>query len=171
VRPRILGISRRPGAVRKVMIMPNGVSVPSDFPQVLITVSNNPSRGYLFLENALDGVPPYTMILDNSGLPVWYQRGRLFDLKVQNNGTITYGRFNDAGLATFYAVDQNFEPIQTYVTTNGYQTDPHELKVLPDGRYFMIGYRDNTVDMSKYIAGGAIADVIETVIQGFTAGR
>src|SRR5579859_3491985 len=169
MQPRISATPGRRRAGRKAMVLSNGVSVPSDFPQVLITANTNPSPGYLFLENALDGVPPYTMMLDNSGLPVWYQRGRLLDLKIQKNGMITYGCLDDAGLATFYGCDQNFNLVRTYATSNGYLTDPYELKILPDGTYFLIGYRHNTVDMSQYITNGPIADVIETVIQEFTS--
>lgn len=49
----------------KAIVMSNGLYVPSDCPQVLITVNTNPSPGYLFLENALDGVAPYMMNLAN----------------------------------------------------------------------------------------------------------
>jgi len=151
----------------KAMLMPNGVSVPSDFPQVVITVNTNPSPGYLFLENGLDGVPPYTMLLDNNGFPVWYSRGRMYDFKVQKNGMITWCRSDDTGFAAF---DQNFNYLKTYLTTNGYLTDSHELKVLADGTYFMIGYWNNTVDMSQYLLGGAPGSTVrETVVQEFTA--
>ena len=155
------------GLGQKAMRLANGVSVPSDFPSVVITVNTNPSPGYLFLENGLDGVPPYTMMLDNNGLPVWYRRGRMYDFKVQPNGMITWCLSDDTG---FPAFDQNFNYIKTYATTNGYSTDGHELKVLPDGRYFLIGYQTNSVDMSQYIYGlYEEAIVRETVVQEFTA--
>lgn len=152
---------------RKAMVLANGVSVPGDFPQVVITVNTNPSPGYLFLENALDGVPPYTMMLDNNGLPVWYRRGRMYDFKIQKNGTITWALSDDTG---FPAFDLNFKYLRTYAATNGYLTDSHDLKVLADGSYYLIGYRNNVVDMSQYLYGGATnATVRETVVQGFTA--
>ena len=148
------------------VIMPNGVSVPSDFPTVTITVNTNPSPGDLFLENGLNGVPPYTMILDNDGNPVWYRRGRMYDFKIQKNGMITWCIQDAAG---FPAFDQDFNYLRTYSTTNGYLTDGHELKVLSDGSYYMIGYRVNTVDLSQYVNGGTkAASVRETVLQGFT---
>ena len=168
VRPKPNVLTRKT-TVRKAMTMPNGVSVPSDFPQVSITVNSNASPGYLFLENALNGVPPYTMMLDNDGLPVWYRQGRMFDFKIQKNGMITWCQEDDAGLATFSAFDQNFNYLRSYATTNGYLTDGHDLKILPDGRYFIIGYRVNLVDLSQFIIDGAPVDVIETVVQGFTA--
>jgi hypothetical protein len=161
--------SVRPKVKAAAVMQSNGVSVPSDFPAVLITASTNPSPGYLFLENALDGVPPYTMMLDNNGLPVWYHRGRMFDFKVQKNGVITSCSYDDSGAASFTAFDQNFNYLQTYVTTNGYSTDGHELKIQPDGTYFMIGFQVTSVDLSQYVPGGPIADVTETVLQEFTA--
>lgn len=161
--------SRQRDRGRKTMTMANGVSVPSDFPQVVITANTNPSPGYLFLENAMDGVPPYTMMLDNAGLPVWYIQGRKSDFKVQKNGMITWCSQDDAGLYSFSGFDQNFNFVRTFSTTNGYLTDGHELKILPDGRYFMIGFRINPVDLGQFIADGGLVPVAETVVQGFTA--
>ena len=155
----------KPGAIANVTVLSNGVSIPSDFPQIVVTVNTNPSPGFLFLENGLNGVPPYTMIVDNSGLPVWYRRGRMFDFKIQKNGTITW--CDGTG---FFAFDQNFNYLKTYLATNGYATDGHELKVMPDGTYFLIGYRTNQVDLSQYVVGASTnALVNETVVQEFTA--
>jgi hypothetical protein len=150
--------SPKPRAVPKAMLMSNGVSVPSDFPQVVITVNNNPSPGCLFLENGI-GVPPYTMIMDNNGLPLWYTRGRMYGFKIQKNGMITWCRSDDAG---FPAFDQNFNYLKTYFTANGYLTDSHELKVMADGSYFMIGHQNCIVDS----LGSTIR---ENCVQAFTA--
>ena len=169
VSARISAIPTKGGMAKKVALMPNGVTVPSDFPQVVITANNNPSPGYLFLENALGAFPAYTMMLDNNGFPVWYQRGRMFDLKVQKNGTITWGAYDATGSVFFPATDQNFNFLQSYITTNGYQTDVHDLKVLADGTYFLIGDQTSIVDLSQYIAGGSRqAQVMESIVQGFT---
>jgi hypothetical protein len=163
------------GITKKAVTMSNGVSVPSDFPQVVITVNTNPSPGYLFLENALDGVSPYTMMLDYQGLPVWYHQGRLFDFTIQKNRQITWGTFDNGRLdsgysSTFYAFDQNFNFVRSYTTTNGYVTDGHDLKVQADGTYLMIGLRTNAVDLSQYYVGGDPNAVVEeTVIQEFTS--
>jgi len=163
---RQLNPSRR-GSFGPAVVMPNGVSVPGDFPKVVITANTNPSPGYLFLETGLDGVPPYTMMLDNNGLPVWYRRGRMYDFKIQRNGMITWALSDDTG---FPAFDQNFKYLKTFLATNGYSTDGHDLKVQPDGSYYMIGYRVNPVDLSHYVAGGSPEALErETVVQGFTA--
>ena len=53
--------------------------------------------------------------------------------------------------------DQNFENVwnyRPYYFANGYGMDPHELQVMADGSYFMVGLLSQTVDMSRYVAGG-----------------
>jgi hypothetical protein len=143
--------------VEEPIIMSNGVSVPSDFPEVLITVNNNPSPGYLFLEHA-----GFTMMLDNKGDPVWYRRGNGRDFKVQKNGMITWTRFE--------GVDENFNNPHSYWAVNGYYTDNHELQIQEDGGYLLLGFRSTTVDMTLYHASAdPNANVKETVIQEFTA--
>jgi hypothetical protein len=144
-------------ALDEPMIMPNGVSVPSDFSQIVITVNNNPSPGYLFLEHA-----GFTMMLDNNGEPVWYRRGSAWDFKVQKNGMITWTNFN--------GYDQNFNHLRSFGAVNGYNTDHHELQVHEDGGYLLLGVQGTTVDMSLYVSGGnPNAFVRETVVQEFTA--
>ena len=144
------------------MIMPNGVSVPSDFPHVDISVNDNPAPGYIFIDYS--GSPTnYAMILDNSGAPVWYKRGSTArDFKVQKNGIITWTNFS--------GYDQNFNYLRSFHAVNGYSTDDHELQVLENGGYLLFGLRSETVDMSRYVVGGKVdATVLETVLQEFTA--
>jgi hypothetical protein len=154
------------------IIMSNGVSVPSDFPHVNITHNSNPSSDYIFLNNW--GPPNYNIIFDTSGAPVWYWKtpGRRRDFKVQSNGLITmlvrdgYGGTGEG----FIVLDQNFEFIKSIRASNGYDTDEHELYMLPDSGYFLIGRRETLVDMSQYVPGGQTnASVRETCIQEFTA--
>jgi Arylsulfotransferase (ASST)/Bacterial Ig domain/Carbohydrate binding domain len=148
------------------VILPNGVSVPSDFPSVVITVNNNPSPGYLFIGTGYNSNPAYTMILGNNGLPVWYRRGGMTNFQIQRNGIITWTLPDASGIAAF---DQNFNYIKNYFTVNGYLPDTHDLKVLKDGSYLMLGYRSPIVDLSKYFSWGTIQQMTEGVIQEFTA--
>ena len=162
------------------VIMENGVSVPSSFPFINVTINNNPSEDYIFINN---WVPPnYNIIFDNSGSPVWYLHtadwDRRRDFKVQENGMITmmirggYGRPNYDSESNwgFIGFDQNFTIIDTFRATNGYYTDEHELLVLPDSGYFLIGRKDEPIDMSEYVEGGnPDATVRETCIQEFTS--
>jgi hypothetical protein len=165
--------SKSAPAKRTATIMPNGVSIPADFPRVYISVNNDSSEGYIFLNNWRD-YHPFNMILDNYGSPIWYLRtpnnDRRRDFKVQNNGWLTmliWLGYED-GLAHI-ALDQNYNYIKTFRTTSGYRTDEHELQVLEDGGYLLIATKDSTVDMSQYVDGGsAHATIRESVIQEFT---
>jgi hypothetical protein len=160
--------------VGQAMIMDNGVSVPSDFPYVNITVNSDPDTDYIFIDNRGGGGKPYNVIFDNSGAPIWYSRepDERRDFKVQPNGWATMmirDGYGGSGWG-FIALDTNYEYVKTFRATNGYSTDEHELKVLPDGGYFLIGVRSLTVDMSQYVTGGRKnATVSESCIEEFTA--
>jgi hypothetical protein len=158
-------------------IMPNGVSVPSDFPRINITINNNPDDEYIFIDNRGGRGVPYNVIFDNTGSPVWYMRtpDERRDFKVQPNGWATmiirygYEEFGGSGQG-FLALDNHYNPVKTFYATNGYYTDEHELQVLANSGYLIIGRKDETVDMSQYVSGGSqSARVLETCVQEFTA--
>ncbi len=167
---------------RTAVIMPNGVSVPSDFPHVNITINNNPYDGYLFL-NIWRDYHPYNLILDNTGSPIWYLRtpdyDRRRDFKVQHNGVLSmvirggYGKeeiYTESANWGHITLDQNYNHIKTYRPVNGYTTDEHEFQILKDGGYFLIGRKDSTVDMSQYVDGGRTNAIVrETVLQEFSS--
>ncbi len=153
-------------------VMENGVSVPSDFPYVDITAYNNPDTGYIFLNNW--GPPNYNIIFENTGAPVWYWRtpDNRRDFKVQKNGWLSMmirDGYGGTGWG-FIALDSNYQYIKTFRAVAGYNTDEHELQVLPDSGYLLIGRREEVVDMSQYVAGGRTDAIVrETCIQEFTA--
>jgi hypothetical protein len=157
-------------ALDESVIMPNGVSVPSNFPLINITINDNPDSGYIFLDNRTGGSNSYNVIFDNTGSPIWYwQRDdERRDMKVQHNGVLTMLARSPN---RFIGLDTHYREITSYWAVNGYSTDEHELQVLEDGRYLLIGLRTNSVDMSQYVSGGnPNAAVRETVIQEFTPG-
>ncbi len=152
-------------------IMPNGVSVPVDFPYINITTSNNPDSQYIFIDNRGGNGDPWNVIFDNSGQPVWYSKypDERRDMKVQHNGVMTM-LARDEGGDHFNGFNTNYQQIVQYWTTNGYSGDEHELQVLADGTYFTTALQTETVDMSRYISGGLTnASVTECAIQEFTA--
>ncbi len=160
----------KPDAVGRAMIMPNGVSVPSDFPHIDVFVNKNPGDGYIFINNWRNE-GPYNIIFDNDGSPVWYHRfkdgDRRRDFKVQKNGTITM-LARDGG-HRFVNYDINFNQIDEFKAVDGYGTDEHGMQLLENGHYLLIGRRNDTVDMSQYVAGGKTnANVRECCIQEFT---
>lgn len=159
----------RPMLTAKATKMSNGVSVPTGFPLITITTNNNPDPEYIFIENRGGGGTPWNVIFDNSGAPVWYQQtpDERPDMKVQHNGVLTM--LARTGGSRFVGLDTHYREITNYWAVNGYSTDQHELQVLADGTYFLIGLARQTVDMSRYVTGGnPSASVTEQVIQGFT---
>jgi hypothetical protein len=73
-------------ALDEPMIMPNGVSVPSNFPLIDITINDNPDSGYIFLDNRTSGSNSYNVIFDNTGSPIWYLQTS--DCRRPTNGAI-----------------------------------------------------------------------------------
>lgn len=152
------------------MIMANGVSVPSDFPHIQIAKRDQPSPGYIFINNWRD-IHPFNIIFDDRGYPVWYLRtadyDRRRDFKVQKNGVITM--LTRTNPQRYLGFDENFNQIDQYQAVDGYSTDEHELQVFADGSYYLVAVRTSTVDMSHYVSGGnKSAQVTESIIQGFS---
>jgi len=161
-------------------IMPNGVSVPGDFPHVTISEKKaGASDKYIFLNNW--GPPNFNIIFDTDGSPVWYMKteswDRRRDFKVQHNGLISMlVRGNYGGGEGYIVFDENFTlltpiAIRPAVGDNGYQyySDEHGMQILEDSGYILIGRHESTVDMSQYVDGGKVdATVRETCIQEFT---
>ena len=161
--------SSTPKLTTKPTILPKGVSVPTGFPLITITTNNNPDPEYIFIDNRGGNGTPYNVIFDNSGSPVWYQLmpDERRDMKVQHNGLLTM--LARTGGYRFVGLNTNYVEVVSYWAANGYGVDEHELQVLADGSYFLVGLASQTVDMSRYVSGGnASAWVTEQVIQGFT---
>lgn len=161
-----------PATMGQATIMPNGVAVPSDYPHLDIAVNDHPSGRFVFLNSW--GPPNYVIILDPaSGSPVWYWQvpDRRRDFKVQPNGWLTmmvrdgYGGSGDG----YIALDDRYAYVKTFRAGNGYWTDEHELQVLPDGGWLIIGRREDVVDMSLIVPGGQPNAIVrETCIQEYT---
>ena len=163
----------------QAMIMPNGVSVPSDFPHVEVTVNDNPCTDYIFIDNRGGGPGrPYNVIFDNHGSPVWYMHtgGERRDFKVQPNGWITMMIRGADGYGHgegFIAYDENFNLIKEFYAVQKDQpynvsTDEHELQVLEDGGYLLIALRWISYDCSPW-GGPSNSRIYESGIQEFTA--
>ena len=135
----------------------NGVSVPSDYPYVDITVDDNPETGLIFITTAF-AEPHYSMILDNSGAPVWYHKfeENRQDLKIQRDGLVTmYGVVGHEKV--YFAMDNTYTMVDTFFLPEKYEdyfADEHEFQILNYGHYLMIATKDSTIDMSQIVPGG-----------------
>jgi len=140
--------------------------LPEDFPQITINVSDNPAPGYIFLNPKHTSflAPSYLMILDNSGVPIYYLRttSRKSPFQVQHNGSLTFWD-NDA--LKFLEMDSSYSVIDSFSCKN-FSTDFHDFQLFPNGHSLLLGAYWRTVRMDTIVAGGdSAAQVLEFVIQ------
>jgi len=138
-----------------------------ELPNISVTYSNPTSPGYLFLANLLWSNPsiPSLLILKNDGTPVFARNlaANGYDFKPQPDGTLTY--YDDA-VQAFIVMDSSCTPIDTIGCGNGYLTDPHDLRILPNGHALLLGVDNEIVDMSTQFPGGnPSATVVGYIIQ------
>ena len=149
------------------------VTAPFNIPEMTITVpANGTADGYIFLSNftvdwsngSVSQSEPFLLILDNEGEPVFYKSMRqglpTLDFKKQPNGLLTYGEW--AGI--FYGMDSSYNIVKTYQAGNGYNTDIHDLQILPNEHALLMIYDTQQIDMSAY-GGKTDAAVVGLVIQ------
>ncbi len=167
---QVAKMSQNTATMGEPQVMPNGVSVPSYFPRMDISVNDNPADGYIFINNW--GDPFFNMILEPDGSPIWYQISPADqrDMKVQKNGLLTMLVRNGYPFGQGHiGLDNTYSVVDSFYATDGCSTDEHELQILEDGSYFVFGLRTLTKDMSKIVPGGQkSAKISETGIQGFT---
>ena len=122
-----------------------------------VTKINNPSEDYLFLDLTVTGVGNL-LIVDNELTPVFYRRanGIIYDFKFQPDGELTYG----IGPDKIYGMDSSGNTINQFFAPPGIVLDVHELRVLPDGSYYIIGEENLIIDMSQYVQGGDTAAIL-----------
>jgi len=136
-------------------------ALPSNLPRIVINKSNNPSAGYLFISPS-----PYLMIVDNEGTPVFYRNvgGTIYDFDFQADGELTYYIYP----VDCYGLDSSLNQVRTFNTVGGYTPDVHELRVLPDSSYYILGKRNVYVNMDTVVSGGQPnADIIDGALQEF----
>jgi hypothetical protein len=133
-------------------------SLPEDFPEIIVNVHDDPEPGYIFITPCgiwghFPGAAPYLAILDNYGIPVFYQKLNqpAFDFKLQPSGMLSYN--DGSGSQSIILMDSSYT-IADKVSVVGYGTDFHEFRILENGNYLMLGFDDRVVDMDTVVAGG-----------------
>jgi hypothetical protein len=130
-------------------------SLPGDFPPLNVMQAGRPAPGVLFTSNLESGdtYSPYLIILGNDGTPVWYQEvgTTCTDFKMHENGRYSYF---DGAVGHFVVLDETMNPVDQWECRNGYTTDLHELRLLPNGHALMMSYDPQVVDMSLVVPGG-----------------
>jgi len=140
-------------------------TLPVDFPAISASTFGITAPGKLFLANMrfTGSYAPYLMILENSGQPVFYRalQDRVWDFKIQPNGMMTY---YDSFSQAYLVMDTAYQVVDTIRCGNGYSTDVHELRVLPNGNALLMSYDPQVVDMSRIVPGGDTAAVVTGLV-------
>lgn len=134
-------------------------------PVISSTIYSQPAEGRLFVSNfTLNGsATPFLMILYDNGDPFFSREmtATCDDWKEQPNGLLTY--FDNNG-DKFYGLDSAYAVVDSFATGNGYKTDAHDMKLLPDGHALLMSYDPEIVDMSGLVAGGDTAAIVTGLI-------
>jgi Arylsulfotransferase (ASST)/Secretion system C-terminal sorting domain len=157
-------------------------SLPSDFPGIEVTKSNNPSPGYIYFSNFKltdNTAGKYNFVLDNKANPIIYNSTNPaggMDFKRQPNANLPYTLYTyyDYNVGMFDGVDSAFDPMNNYFASpqNSLGTDEHELRFLPDGGYVLFGIYGVVMNLTDSVSGGGPNDtVIAYVIQQFDSNQ
>ena len=146
-------------------------SLPLDFPQIAVSINNNPDSGYIFLSTYTNEQPiinNYLMILDNLGEPIFFRKtnGYEHDFKVQPSGHLSYiESLSPSSQKTAYIMNNHYAIIDSFTSEN-YWMDNHEFQLLLNGNALLGARAYRTVDLSRIIEGGSpVAQVEDYIIQ------
>ena len=127
------------------------ISFAQNYPAYTINVCDSTSSGYYFLcaidVSQFSNIPPTQMILDSTGKTIYYKicdHGG-GDFKLQPNGLISYDYANK-----FFLLDSTFTIVDSVECLNGINTDGHDLQILPNGHFLLLGYENVVMDLSAY---------------------
>lgn len=167
-------VTQVPKATSSTQLKNELTGLPPDFPQLIVTKSDSPSPGYIFLSTFSSPMDTsyghFLIIADNEGNPVFYKRlsdqsaNQAWDFTLQRTGVLTYAYpFTDP---TWYVMNTSFQVIDSFRCGNGYVDDGHDMKILPNGNIILLADDYEQIDMSKIVRGGdPEATVLELVIQ------
>lgn len=124
-------------------------------PDFDVTVNTGALSGYFFFVPynlpAFPTYPPGTQhhaVIDHNGHVVYYKPIAGYfagDFKMHWNGLMSY-----AAGGQFYIMDSTFTIIDSVSTVNNIDFDLHDLQIMRNGHYLLLGNEDITMDLSSY---------------------
>jgi hypothetical protein len=128
-------------------------SLPLGYPQISIEKYDDPVDGKLFFGVFGATQNPSLLITENTGNPIFYKETQSipYDFKKQPNGWLTYF---DSRMRKFYALNNKYELVDSFYCGNGFETDLHELLLLPNNNAYLLGLDPQIIDMSQLVEGG-----------------
>ena len=150
-------------------------SLPGAYPSLTLRVSDHPEPGYVFLSPFSRTSSGKLVIVDNLGNPIFFRRLPLpsTDFKMQPDGRLTYfSQGSGSEPSKFYAMDASYSIVDSFATGNGYQTDTHDMQILPGNHALLLSYDPEPVRMDLVVPGGkANAVVVGLVVQEIDADK
>lgn len=148
-------------------------------PPISIDSIDEPSEGYIFMATWDRNMPAkygnFIFILDKNGGIVDSVRvkGAPYDFQVQQNGLLTFALGDFAANVPLpgeelqhMVLDESLTVVDSFKMKNGYITDFHEFKMLPNGHVMMMSYHTIQYDMSTIVEGGKPdASLVINIIQ------
>lgn len=148
-------------------------STPPGYLPVDVTRLADPEPGYVFL-TPLKSAIGRLEILDNQGNPIFFRQVEVATALELQSGRLTYYERTRAarGGPKFFAMDSAYALVDSFATGNGYVTDAHELRLLPNGHALLMSFDPQPVRMDTVVPGGRPnATMIGLVIQEIDAGK
>ena len=166
-----------------VVVLAFGVPVFAQLYPPFETLNNDTSNtGYYFLNpfkvpNPGGAFRNTQIILDAKGHVVYYRRLppgiTTSDFKLQPNGWMSFSR-----MGRFFFIDSTFTIVDSAFSQNGILPDGHDVQILPNGNYLLMGFENLPMDLSAYpffnqngTAGSPNATVKSGVIQELDANK
>ncbi len=137
------------------------------------------SLGYYFIHTMRPGSSPAiqfnSMVIDRLGNLVYFKKynSAALDFKIQPNGKITYAyTFGGNANLKFFIMDSTFTIRDSVRCLNGITTDEHDIRILPNVHYLMLGNQFVIMNLTSYhwfngngSPGNSNANVLCGVIQ------
>jgi Arylsulfotransferase (ASST) len=121
--------------------------LPHDFPLLEMDThpeAGAPPPGYYLVGNLMANASAgYAMVLDGDGVPVWYSAMPaglgVVDVDDIAPGALSYCAYSATAVEPF-AIHALSPASVTPIAPDGYATDSHELRLLPNGNYLVLSY-------------------------------
>ncbi len=131
-------------------------NIPAQLPPMYsVTVNASLSSGYYFFNAIKPGQkppikhPPFHMILNHLGELVYFKKfpenQSPSNLELHANGLMSYYLTDK-----YFLMDKTFAIVDSVYVKNGILKDGHELQILPNGHFVLLGIEDVKMDLRKY---------------------
>jgi hypothetical protein len=152
--------------------------LPRDFPAWTAERPGRPEAAWYIVAPCCT-TSTYVAIFDTHGVPVWWinTHGPPLDASLLPDGDVAWAQQHGKDLAVGVSAGTYEEHrldgrlVRTFSIPDGTPTDRHEMQLLPNGNYVVVGYKPRAgVDLSPY-GGPPDATVLDALIEEVTPKR